>query len=84
MQFLGAIGNALGVFLAYITLFSDGDTMSLYGRYMQTYTYFGILLLAYLVFLDFELRAKYFVYIAINMLFVNTNSINNLLYIENK
>lgn len=84
MQFLGAIGYAIGILLAYITVFSDGDTMPLYGRYMQTYTYFGILLLAYLVFLEFELKIKYFIYIAVIMLFVNTNSINNVFYIEDR
>lgn len=78
--FLGSLGYALGMLISYMYLFSDGITLPVYGRYMQTYTFGGIALLILIVLSKNHKYWKYIIICIVCMIFVETKSINTLIY----
>lgn len=82
--FLGSIGYALGIELSYISLFADGNTYPLYGRYMQTYTYFGFLLVFVLIYEKIKKKEQFLIPLLASCLFVNTKSIDTFIYNDNR
>ena len=50
MYFLGSLGYALAILLSYLFIFGyEGTTLAMYGRYMQTYTYAGVIIVLMLM-----------------------------------
>jgi len=73
---LGAIGYAVMLYFTFLSRGTgEGLGLVMYGRYMQTYTYIGMLLIMYLL---IEYRDKLYIYIAFllgSILFVDSDSI---------
>lgn len=82
--FLGSIGYALGIELSYINLFSDGDTYPLFGRYMQTYTYFGLLLILVLLYDKLNAKKISIILMLSSCLCINPDSIESFIYNPNR
>lgn len=78
--FLGSIGYALGIKLSYMTIFTDGETNPLFGRYMQTYSYFGFLLIFIMMYEKINKISLLCLILFISCIFVNTDSIDTFLY----
>ncbi|MGN1054758.1 MAG: hypothetical protein ACI4P1_05720, partial [Erysipelotrichaceae bacterium] len=82
--FLGSIGYALGIELSYISLFADGETYPLYGRYMQTYTYTGFLLVFVLVYEKISKKEQLLIPLFASCIFMNIKSIDTFVYNDNR
>lgn len=82
--FLGSVGYALGIKLSYMALFTDGETNPLFGRYMQTYTYFGFLLVFIMMYEKLNKKSFLCLILFINCIFVNVDSIDTFLYKNNR
>lgn len=82
MYFLGSLGYALGILLSYMFLFPEYEAVivALFGRYMQTYTYFGI---ALVVMILFRTRKKIYglaICVLVLMIFIEPKSIDILIH----
>lgn len=82
--FLGSIGYALGILLSYISIFSDGHSLPLYGRYMQTYTFFGFLLIFVLIYEKINSKKLMLALTIFSFNFVNLDSVDYIIYNKNR
>lgn len=83
--FLGSIGYALGIMLSYMFVFgSEGETMVMFGRYMQTYTYAGFVLVIYILMRgNFSFKKSLLIFV-ISLLLVEPASIKTICYIKDR
>ena len=77
IAFLGSFGYGLVLLFSYLVVFSDGYSLPLFTRYMQTYTFAYLLLCVYLVLKENKLIHTIVLLVAI-ILFIEPNSINTL------
>ena len=85
MYYLGSVAYALGILLAYLFEFGyDGTTMPLFGRYMQTYSYFGLLLAMYILFNNNKNKNHIIIVSIVCSLFVNIGSLDTIVYKKNR
>lgn len=80
--FLGSLGYALAIMLSYMFLFGypEGVTLAMFGRYMQTYTYAGYLVILYLIFLKSIEFSKTIILAILAFFFVEPLSIDTFIY----
>lgn len=81
IYFLGSVGYALALLLSYLTMFSSYEALGLamYCRYMETYTYIGLVLIIYLL-LDYINNYIYLGVVAlVSIILVEPNGVNSIL-----
>lgn len=80
--FLGSIGYALAMLLSYLTVFGIYEALGLamYGRYMQSYTYFGLVLIFYILLDLFDDYKCILGLCIIGVVLVEPKSIDTIIY----
>lgn len=78
--FLGSIGYSAVIAYSYITVFSEieSETLTMFGRYMQTYTYFGLCLCILLSISNKKILNNFFI-LLICLFFIEPKSLETLM-----
>ncbi len=85
MYFLGSLGYALAILLSYLFIFGyEGTTLAMYGRYMQTYTYAGVIIVLMLMANNIKFDKFNITLVIATLLMVEPNSIDTIIYNPNR
>lgn len=86
LYFLGSIGYALALLIAYCTVFAEYEavTIAQCGRYMESYTYAGLIFIFMILIKNIDSYKYLLILMILSFLFVEPDSIGTLIYNPNR